>query len=778
MHTEGRERQRDPAPSISAGVAALPQRARQLWSDMFTVCDTHLQRHIQTVLDAACDELFRLADQSFNSTEQQSLLESKREIQRARARVAPRVLSKIDQTRAPEANAIAAASTDSAEAFNALELVDPQQFEESVLLDDIAARLNSRSSMPLFELGYRVAVLQASPMLNADELPFGPRAITLAFREATAELDLPSRDRQLLFRMLEQQMGPVLRTMYEDINTRLVQQRILPDLQGAMPRRTDSASAPRTRPAPAAAAAADDADADADARDQPPSKPAAGAPSTAGPGASQLAPGEQEHASCTAAFSVLSDLLAKQREALGSQSSTSAPQVPETHVLDALKDLQVKTPTARMVDGRAMPRSMKDLRQELMAQLSEFGSAGAPPQLSPQQHDTIDLVSMLFEHLGHDLQTGGSTQSLLARLQVPVLRAAMVDHNFFSRHEHPARRLLNSLIETADQWLDQGEPDPALSKRLRALTHRVVNEYDGDNGVFDDVRRDIDEYVETIAHRAKMAEKRHVEAARGRERLEMARSRARQLIDERIAGGVAPELVNTMLEQAWTDVLSLTILRSGERSDAFRRRMRVTDQLLRFTAREASDAERTELRAEIASGLDQVGIHGDEATHLATRVAPDASAQTEPSDASADDDALTRRLRQRRAVTRTTQQPVSRSPGSKPLNKDEQAALDRLLQLPFGSILMVTKADGHRVRQKLAWYSPRTGRCLMLNQRGSRCDETSINALARNVANGRTRLPGDAPEPLLDRAWKGILDTLRQFAGQPDATTTTARGAG
>lgn len=769
MHTEGRQQgrqqRRDPAQSTSAIGTELPHRARELWSNMLEACDTQLQTPIRHALDATCAELFRLADRSFNNADQQSMLASKREIQRAGARVASRVLSGLGQTPSAADATQSPVDTGNADAFGALELVDPQQFEESVLLDDITARLNSRSSLPLLELGYRVGLLQASPMLNADDLPFGPRAIIQAFRSATADFDLRSRDRQLLFRQLEQHLGPVLRTMYEDINTQLVAQRILPNLHIAKARRTDAQASDRAQPLQDASSeettmGEDEPDISAESADSAPGETPAIA------SAPQRPRNAQNDANYTAMFDVLSDMLAKQREALATPPPAGAArQVPEPRVLDALKDLQLQVPSARTVDGGAAPRTMQDLRQDLMQQLRDPADGNTPLRLSSAQRDTIDLVSMLFDQLGGELQPGGSTQSLLMRMQVPMLRAAMTDHSFFSQREHPARRLMNSLIEAANQWLDQSEPDPALSKHLRALTHRIANEYDGDNRIFDEIRQDIDEYIGTLAHRAKMAEKRHVEAVRGRERLDVARSRARALVDARVADGAAPELVNALLEQAWTDVLSLTILRSGERSEAFRRRMRVTDQLLRFTAHSASQEERTELRAEITSGLGQVGIHSEEASDLAKRVTPDAAPEPD-ADKSQEDTALAKRLRQRQSIAREIREPVSRSPGSKPLNKDEQAALDRILQLPFGSFLLVKYGTAHPVRQKLAWYSPRTGRCLMLNQRGSRCDETSINDLARGVANGRIRLPGDKPESLLDRAWKSILETLKQFPRQ------------
>ena len=49
----------------------------------------------------------------------------------------------------------------------------------------------------------------------------------------------------------------------------------------------------------------------------------------------------------------------------------------------------------------------------------------------------------MFDFVSADRQLPDAIKALLGRLQIPVLKAAMLDKEFFSRRKHPARLLVN-----------------------------------------------------------------------------------------------------------------------------------------------------------------------------------------------------------------------------------------------------------------------------------------------------------------------------------------------
>ena len=71
-----------------------------------------------------------------------------------------------------------------------------------------------------------------------------------------------------------------------------------------------------------------------------------------------------------------------------------------------------------------------------------------------------------------------------------------------------------------------------------------------------------------------------MEAARGKEKLTLAREHAATAVEALIKDQKLPRFTRTMLSQAWTDVLALTSLRHGENSPAWRRQLQVAGRLI------------------------------------------------------------------------------------------------------------------------------------------------------------------------------------------------------
>ena len=121
-------------------------------------------------------------------------------------------------------------------------------------------------------------------------------------------------------------------------------------------------------------------------------------------------------------------------------------------------------------------------------------------------------------------------------------------------------------------------PTPTL-----IVNARLVNEgreFDGDLGIFSNLLEDLSSHLQTVSRKAEVAEKRHVEAARGKERLAMARERAASVVEGMLKKQNLPRFTHTLLSQAWTDVMALTALRQGEDSDAWKQQLEIAERLL------------------------------------------------------------------------------------------------------------------------------------------------------------------------------------------------------
>src|SRR5207244_8171994 len=102
---------------------------------------------------------------------------------------------------------------------------------------------------------------------------------------------------------------------------------------------------------------------------------------------------------------------------------------------------------------------------------------------------TIELVAMLFDFIFETKDLPDSVKALIGRLQIPVLKAAMLDGAFFSKKSHPSRQLVNALARAGIGWSPTMGQDDPLYRKIETLVHRVLDELTDDIGLFDELHK-------------------------------------------------------------------------------------------------------------------------------------------------------------------------------------------------------------------------------------------------------------------------------------------------
>ncbi|MEO6926695.1 MAG: DUF1631 family protein [Rhodanobacter sp.] len=748
-----------------------PARAQQLIETAYTLCVEGLNQPVRQCLSELERQLFSLADHAQRSDQQQDCFASRQRVLQGRNNVLQlfmeqlgNAMSELDRASRKDASGV------EPNPWQSLELLDPSVQETSMMLEQLGARGDMRHGRALYELGYRLAVLIGSPPLEGATLPFGPHALARAFHVASAELTLPHAHQLLLLQHFDQTVIPALAELYDTINVRWQSDGILPRLRSIpIPRKINKHSRPgMSETAPAGESAA-------------PTAPAAENASVPPSGGSRE---DSIHV-----LESLRDLLSRRGGSQSAATGEVAGQVASEDELQlALGALQQHLAEVTDHASREL-RSAGRLREELLAQLNLGKPADAPrTQLTSEQGDTVELVAGLFEQLGQQLQHGGNAHSLLSNLQLPVLRVAVADHSFFEKREHPARQLLDTVAAAANDWLDgsDDESNRPLATKLEQLVSRA-NQEPPSAGLYTTLLADIEHHLALLTRKAQAAERRHVEAAQGRERLDQARLRASTLMAERFAQSPPRGLLRALLDRAWSDVLALTLLRHGEDSDAFRAQLAITDQLLG----RLPTPDRLRLQQEVESGLQQIGMHAEESIQVAQRLLGAGTADPSADLPSATDLALRLKQHQRLGEQQADHESATARPVIKPAMATKVSASSpavpetrlpaieprelhieqHLRKLPFGSWFeFVDPTTGQIARRKLAWYSPMSGRCLLVSRRGQRGEEMTMGQLAHEVASGRACEVPTERESLLDRAWRSLTGNLRQSAAPAPST--------
>lgn len=739
-----------PAHANGLAAAALPARVRRALEHALRTAEVELDHGLIRMIDAFERDLLRLAELARAPAAQSVHAAALRNVRLDRAGLIPRFLLALEQglaairTPPPPAPADGAGGTEIS--FRNLSLIEVEETDEESVLREIAGRQERRAALPLHLLGHRFGVLAGQPAFDAARLPLGPHALCRGLREAAAPMALGHEARLLLYRGFEREVMSGYPRLLERVNDRLVADGILPALT-FVPVRARPAPQPR----------------EADVRG-PRGQAAGERAHTAWFGQ----PGGDAPDGGAAAFGLLRQLLAGRTGAAatpGGAGPDAARTLSTPELLDALRALQ-RRPAAHAADGRrddaaaGVPDGIPGIRHDVLVQAAGGDGAAA---LSPEDGDTFELLALLYAWLERELRPDAPTAGLVRQLQVPMLRMSLQDRAFLLRASHPARRLLDTVAESAARWLDPDELDPQLIGPLQRAVAEVGSEFDQDPAVFERAQARLRGDLQAQARRAAAAERRHVEAARGKEKLEIARRRADAVIAEETDGQPLPHFERTLLSQAWSDVLTLTLLRPGEDSEAWLAQLAATRRIVACcTGAGADDA----LATEVEAALGQVGYHDEEARAIAGHLAGRPAGHDDADAASRTGLALALGARGRLGEERAAQVP-SASDGAAELSPDEQAQYERLLALPAGAWIDFDAGPGGEVvRRRLSWFSAATGNALLVNQRGQRVAEPTLHALARQLARGEARVVDAARGLPVDRAWEAALEALRGRDGR------------
>jgi hypothetical protein len=231
--------------------------------------------------------------------------------------------------------------------------------------------------------------------------------------------------------------------------------------------------------------------------------------------------------------------------------------------LTALQRLDLPTEILREAErsfgakpGATLPRNLVPYAREML------GAAVT----NPAEQTTLDVVALLFEYVFRDPSIPDALRPLLGRLQIPILKAALIDPAFFHDTKNAARRVLDHLAATTVGATD----DPAYCGALEALatdlTDDVCRRFEIDISVFAEGDERILQFAEGELRKTAAAVGADIRSAAAAEKDESDRGRVRALIRDRFAGLDVPITVRSFAETAWADYLTQLRKEHGEHS--------------------------------------------------------------------------------------------------------------------------------------------------------------------------------------------------------------------
>ena len=187
-------------------------------------------------------------------------------------------------------------------------------------------------------------------------------------------------------------------------------------------------------------------------------------------------------------------------------------------------------------------------------------------------HMVIDVVGSLFDQILADPKVPPQMARHIARLQLPVLRAALGDATFFSSRRHPVRRLVNRMASLAVAFEDFSEgPGQHFLTLVRDLVDEIVS------GDFDQMalyEQTLDKLESFVAEQAQRDVEAHSKASTLLDQKEtdlLLQQRFMQQLHAALAPVAMDDFLRQFLAQVWSQALMKATARGGADGETAKR---------------------------------------------------------------------------------------------------------------------------------------------------------------------------------------------------------------
>lgn len=456
-----------------------------------------------------------------------------------------------------------------------LSLVGDQDFEVTLAIDKATSRLRYNCAEELVALDARIAHLLGRSDLAENDNPLGPRALCEALLDGITRMQLEQNVRIVLLNQFDLVLTTELAHIYQSINRYLIDHGILPDLKVGTKSRAQN------------------------------SHHAASSSGTASVGGGEAArPGQ----AVGDMFNLFEQLAGGGGQASGAGGARghaaggAAVGLGGFSLLDSLSQLQSG---AMMLPGGVrfeLPLLEASSIQNVLRSLQQSPVMQAA---SPLDAVLVDAVAMLFDAVFDEATIPDRLKAQIARLQIPVLKAAMLDRNFFSQSKHPVRRMLDA-IATLAVHLPENDAGNARLEAISQVVSRVLENFERDITVFDSAATELEAMgtllEDTLEEVVDASLQQDIVKIKQTERAELAPVIVHDFINRALKEQAVDEVVREFLRRDWARLLTLDYTNEGEEGAHFNSHVETMRELV-WSVQPKSDMDARLMLVRILPGL-------------------------------------------------------------------------------------------------------------------------------------------------------------------------------
>lgn len=532
----------------------------------------HCEQLLAHLFSATDDLFYDLSKRASSNNEQNLYFEAMREIRIKREGVAKKFLSSVN---ANFDNLIATHSNggfdtwDEPAAQTSLSIVEGDDLEVDLARSNMVSRTRDVFREELYELTMRLDHLLLQVEITEDNNPVDPNALSKSFIEASQNgLEINIKAKLILFKLFEKHVLKQLGHVYADANQILMDAGILPKVPKNLDERVLHGGG---RPSNAQGSAA------------------VGSPTAPSP-LNPSSGSNDENVEFRLGYDALSVLMAAARNLAfaqpGASKSTQTHNQPGATATPGSNNHGVNcyiytnnpgpvmaAPELTMLLTQSQPTFDQQLAQatkprnivaDVVGEMLKHRNPQDPQALEQNEENVINLVAMFFDELLADTALPVEVQTLLCRLQIPILKVALRDQTFFSNPQHPARQLINRITEIGVGF-DNNKPldrDP-LFRKVGDIVAEINRQYKADDNIFVELKAQLDTIAEREARKSSMVEQRTTQTESGKSRVKHARHIAQSSLYGKLKNVELPAVVREFLTHEWLQVMVMTYLKHG-----------------------------------------------------------------------------------------------------------------------------------------------------------------------------------------------------------------------
>ncbi len=422
--------------------------------------------------------------------------------------------------------------------FRELSLVEGEDLELELTRNNMVGRARNLFKEELFELVTRLEHLFQTPMTEQSN-PLDPLQIATVFMDTCrTSFDLELKAQLILYKLFERHMLNQLGHLYADANQSLVDAGIL-------------VKVPKFVVHP---------DRDSEIETAGMSEEFLQRPETGLPRNDDVS---WDHASLSSLLAQVRELASRSPGAGSIQwhpfSTNPGPVMPLVELNTRLSERLSAELHNLVSTGKPQNIVIRAVQEVLQAH-----GTSAPRALHENTDNVINLVALFFDRVLQDENLPMSLQSLLGRLQLPVLKVALQDEHFFANPDHPIRRLINRMTH-AGLGFDDGKSavrDP-LYRKMGDIVQTLSQHQPLDIGLIAQLDQELEQAVAKEERKSSIVEQRTAQTEAGKSRIKVARCAAQSSIYQKLKDVNLPASVRDFLTTYWLQVMVITHLKQG-----------------------------------------------------------------------------------------------------------------------------------------------------------------------------------------------------------------------